>query len=96
MHHEAAKLWQEAVAKLEAAARLNPTAQLNPPTQLEATVQDDKFPTVYRNLALYQLNKLGDKQQARINLERAFELDNTDARVFYNSAIYIARSNGSS
>lgn len=101
MHHEAAKLWQEAAAKLEAASRLNPTAQLNPPTQLEATtqlnsttqlnpnaqleatVQDDKFPTVYRNLALYQANKLGDKQQARINLERAFELDKSDARVFY-------------
>jgi tetratricopeptide (TPR) repeat protein len=40
-----------------------------------------KFPTVYRNLSLAYYNKRKDKSVARQFLERAFELDTTDARV---------------
>jgi len=39
------------------------------------------FPTVYRNLALAYYNKLHDQQKAISLLEKAFELDTTDARV---------------
>lgn len=49
----------------------------------ESARLDGKFPTVFRNLALFQANKLGDKQSAQSNLERAFKLDRADARVFY-------------
>ena len=41
-----------------------------------------KFPTVYRNLSLAYFNKLKNKTKALEFLERAFELDATDARVF--------------
>ena len=39
------------------------------------------FPTAWRNLALATYNKLGDKDSAVRMMERAFELDQTDARV---------------
>lgn len=42
---------------------------------------DDKFPTVWRNLALTAFNKQGDKDKAVRLMEKAFALDNTDARV---------------
>lgn len=42
---------------------------------------DDKFPTVWRNLALAAFNKQGDKDKAVRLMEKAFALDNTDARV---------------
>lgn len=42
---------------------------------------NDKFPTVLRNLALACYNKLNDKERARTLLEKAFELDTTDARI---------------
>ena len=43
--------------------------------------QDDRFATVWRNLALVYYNQCGDPQKARDALERAFSLDTTDARV---------------
>lgn len=43
---------------------------------------DDSFPTVHRNLALAYFNKRKDAQNAKIQLEKAFALDETDARVF--------------
>lgn len=43
---------------------------------------DNKFPTVHRNLALAYFNKVNDPVKARTSLERSFELDKSDARVF--------------
>lgn len=43
---------------------------------------DDTYPTVHRNLALAYYNKSGDKERAKVALEKAFSLDNTDSRVF--------------
>ncbi|QOD61957.1 DUF5107 domain-containing protein [Polaribacter haliotis] len=42
---------------------------------------DRNFATVHRNLSLAYFNKLDDKEKAVKVLERAFELDKTDARV---------------
>lgn len=42
---------------------------------------DESFPTVWRNLALAYYNKQGRKDDARACLERAYHLDETDARV---------------
>ncbi len=42
---------------------------------------DSKFPTVWRNLALAYYNKQGRTKDARACLERAYRLDETDARV---------------
>lgn len=39
------------------------------------------FPTVYRNLSLAYYNKLNDPVKALASMEKAFELDSTDARV---------------
>jgi tetratricopeptide (TPR) repeat protein len=43
---------------------------------------DPLFPTVHRNLALAYYNKLKDADKAKVSLERAFELNISDARVF--------------
>jgi tetratricopeptide (TPR) repeat protein len=43
---------------------------------------DNSFPTVHRNLALAYYNKLHEPQKARAALERAFQLNKADARVF--------------
>ncbi|TAH72756.1 MAG: DUF5107 domain-containing protein [Anaerolineaceae bacterium] len=43
---------------------------------------DDTYPTVHRNLALAYYNKLGDKDRAKVALEKAFSLDETDSRIF--------------
>lgn len=43
---------------------------------------DDSYPTAHRNLALACYNKRGDAEGARRELEKAFALDETDARVF--------------
>ncbi len=43
---------------------------------------DNQFPTVWRNLALAYYNKLNNKEKARVALEKAFELDPSDARIF--------------
>lgn len=42
---------------------------------------DPQYPTVWRNLALACFNKLGDHDRALECMERAFSLDETDARV---------------
>ena len=43
---------------------------------------DDQFPTVLRNLALAYFNKSGNKVRAQEVLEKAFEIDTTDSRIF--------------
>lgn len=49
----------------------------------ETSVQhDDSFPTVWRNLALAYYNKLGQTERALQAMEKAFALDQEDARVF--------------
>lgn len=42
---------------------------------------DDTFPTVHRNLALAYFNKQNRADKALNNLEKAFDLDNTDSRI---------------
>ena len=42
---------------------------------------DDGFATVWRNLSLAYFNKRGDRQRARVCMERAYRLDEADARV---------------
>lgn len=42
---------------------------------------DDNFPTVHRNLALAYFNKLKDATRTVEELEKAFSLDTTDARI---------------
>lgn len=44
---------------------------------------DESFPTVLRNLAIGYFNKQNKKEQAREKLEKAFLLDQKDARVFF-------------
>ena len=41
-----------------------------------------KFPTVWRNLALAYFNKQHNAKKAVIYMEKAFELDRTDARIY--------------
>ena len=41
---------------------------------------DDGYPTVHRNLALAYYNKQNDPERAKQELEKAFALDETDAR----------------
>ncbi len=42
---------------------------------------DDSFPTVHRNLALAYFNKQNEPKKALAELEKAFELDETDSRI---------------
>ena len=42
-----------------------------------------ELPTVYRNLSLAYYNKLHDPERAKEAMEKAFELDPSDARVFF-------------
>lgn len=42
---------------------------------------DNTFPTVYRNLSLAYFNKLNEPDRALASMEKAFDLDKTDARV---------------
>ncbi|MBR4039908.1 MAG: DUF5107 domain-containing protein [Clostridia bacterium] len=42
---------------------------------------DGAFPTVWRNLSLAYFNKQGDAAKARVCMERAFALDQSDARI---------------
>ncbi|MBU0475324.1 MAG: DUF5107 domain-containing protein [Bacteroidetes bacterium] len=42
---------------------------------------DDTFPTIHRNLALAYFNKGNNPEAARKSMEKAFELDATDARI---------------
>lgn len=46
-----------------------------------AATLNPKFPTTWRNLALYYYNKECDKAKALESMERAFNLDPTDSRV---------------
>jgi tetratricopeptide (TPR) repeat protein len=48
--------------------------------ELSATI-DNQFPTVHRNLALAYFNKQNEANKALRELEKAFELDETDARI---------------
>ncbi|RYY53327.1 MAG: DUF5107 domain-containing protein [Chitinophagaceae bacterium] len=49
----------------------------------ERSVDNDAhFPTVHRNLSLAYYNKRNDQTRALASLEKAFELDSTDARVY--------------
>jgi tetratricopeptide (TPR) repeat protein len=41
------------------------------------------FPTVHRNMALVLYNKYGEKKRAKAELEKAFSLDEHDARIFF-------------
>ncbi|WEV75860.1 DUF5107 domain-containing protein [Bifidobacterium sp. ESL0800] len=43
---------------------------------------DPAFPTVHRNLALAYFNKRGDAQSAQKEIEEAYRLDQSDAKVF--------------
>lgn len=43
---------------------------------------DDTYPTVHRNLGLAYYNRQGDIEKAKTEMEKAFALDETDARVF--------------
>jgi tetratricopeptide (TPR) repeat protein len=47
----------------------------------KAAKLDDKFPTVFRNLAIAYFNKQNDAEKALKYFEKAFALDTTDARV---------------
>ena len=47
----------------------------------KAVETDDKFPTAWRNLALARFNKQDRKDEAVEYMERAFHLDETDARI---------------
>ena len=42
---------------------------------------DDQFPTVHRNLGIAYFNKFNDQLAAVVEFEKAFALDNSDARV---------------
>lgn len=48
----------------------------------QSTALDGKYPTVLRNLSLAYYNKFNEKQKAKEVLEKAFNLDTSDARVF--------------
>lgn len=43
---------------------------------------DDTYPTVHRNLSLAYYNKKNDAEKAKVHLEKAFALDESDTRVF--------------
>ncbi len=45
--------------------------------------EDPSFPTVFRNLALYYVNKQGGWAKAKTVLEKAFSLDEQDARILF-------------
>lgn len=49
----------------------------------ERCAEKISLPTVYRNLSLVYYNKLHNGGQALSALERAFDMDKTDARVFF-------------
>lgn len=49
----------------------------------ECCAEKINHPTVYRNLSLAYYNKMGDSERAKIAMEKAFAMDTTDARVFF-------------
>ncbi len=52
-------------------------------TLWECCADKINLPTVYRNLSLAYYNKMGDYDKAKAAMEKAFEMDKTDARVFF-------------
>jgi tetratricopeptide (TPR) repeat protein len=50
---------------------------------LDSKKINDKFSPVHRNLSLYLNNKVDDVEAAVWEIEKAFDLDKTDARTFY-------------
>ena len=56
---------------------------------------DCDFPTVWRNLALAYYNKRGEKEKARRCMERAYMLDESDARVLLELFQLYAKMNDS-
>lgn len=48
----------------------------------QSVSNDDTFPTAHRNLALAYYNKSNNFEKARTSMEKAFQLDKNDARVF--------------
>ncbi|MCM1124220.1 MAG: DUF5107 domain-containing protein [Eubacterium sp.] len=44
---------------------------------------NDRYPTVFRNLSLAYYNHMDRKEEARIVMEKAFALDTKDSRVFF-------------
>ncbi|MBU0639898.1 MAG: tetratricopeptide repeat protein, partial [Planctomycetes bacterium] len=59
----------------------------------QARSLDPLFPTVWRNLALAYMNKQRDSQAALAALQRAFELNPSDARVFFELDQLLKRRN---
>lgn len=49
----------------------------------EQASERTKLPTVHRNLSLVYFNKLHDEEKAKEALEKAFSMDTSDARVFF-------------
>ncbi|MGN0162039.1 MAG: DUF5107 domain-containing protein [Candidatus Ornithomonoglobus sp.] len=49
----------------------------------ESCADKIKLPTVYRNLSLAYYNKAHDADRAKTAMEKAFEMDKSDARVFF-------------
>ena len=47
----------------------------------QSVLIDNNFPTVHRNLSLAYCNKLNDSHKALCSMEKAFSLDQSDARV---------------
>jgi Tfp pilus assembly protein PilF len=49
----------------------------------EECSENISIPTVYRNLALLYYNKLNSENNAKINMEKAFSMDKSDSRIFF-------------
>lgn len=49
----------------------------------ESCADKINLPTVYRNLSLAYYNKMHDADKAKAAMEKAFDMDKTDARVFF-------------
>ncbi|HJW16037.1 MAG TPA: DUF5107 domain-containing protein, partial [Flavisolibacter sp.] len=62
--------------------------------ELSLTV-DDTFPTVYRNLSLAYYNKQNQKEKALLAMQKAFALDENDARVLMELDQLLKRTNAS-
>lgn len=69
-HYYLGNFWYNASQYSEAIANWELSANL-----------DNQFPTVHRNLALAYFNKQNDSEKALAELEKAFMIDPTDARI---------------
>ncbi|MBN2166134.1 MAG: DUF5107 domain-containing protein [Marinilabiliaceae bacterium] len=59
----------------------------------KSTSINNQFPTTYRNLALAYFNKKGDAKKSLTFIKKAFDLDNSDARVFMEMDQLLKRLN---